>query len=138
MSDPLSISASIVAILQLTATVVQYLHDMKDVFKDCQSLLVEISSVSSLLYTLKDLAKRAHWGDTWLATMKSLMVPKGPMELLNTALEDLASRLVPVDGLRKVGKAMAWPFQKKEIVSILGVIERQKTLFALALQTDHL
>jgi hypothetical protein len=59
MSDPLSISAGIIAVLQLTASMVQYLNEMKDTSKDRQSLLVEISSVSNLLYTLKDLAERA-------------------------------------------------------------------------------
>ena len=138
MSDPLSISASIIAVLELTASVVQYLSDMKDASKDRQTLLVEISSVSSLLYTLKDLAERAEWGDTWLATMKSLMVPNGPLEQFKVALEDLASILMPVNKLMKIGNAMTWPFQKKEIRNILNAIERQKTLFALALQNDHL
>lgn len=138
MADPLSISASIVTILQLTASVAQYLNDIKDASKERQSLLVEISSVSSLLYTLKGLAERAQWGDTWLTTMKSLMAPKGPMEQFKAALENIASRLMPIGGLKRVGNAITWPLQKNEIKDILCVIERQKTLFALALQNDHL
>ena len=70
--------------------------------------------------------------------MKSLNVPTGPLEQFKIALEHLASKLAPVDGLRKVGKALAWPFQKTEIQDILNMIERQKSLFNLALQNDHM
>ena len=39
---------------------------------------------------------------------------------------------------KRLGKAFKWPFEKGEIVDILGSVERQKTLFGLALQADHL
>ena len=55
-------------------------------------------------------------------TIKSLNnTPKGPIEQFGLALRRLAEKLAPVDddGLKKVGKALAWPFQKKEIEGIL-------------------
>ena len=43
--DPLSISASIVALVQLTGTVVEYLHGMKGASEDRQNILSELTSV---------------------------------------------------------------------------------------------
>lgn len=59
MTDPLSTSASIIAVLQLTGTVVQYLNDAKGASEDRQRILAEISSTSGVLFLLKDLAERA-------------------------------------------------------------------------------
>ena len=60
------------------------------------------------------------------------------MEQFKRALEQLASRLEPSKGPKMVGKALAWPFQTEEIKEILSTIERQKSLFDLALQNDHM
>jgi hypothetical protein len=138
MGDPLSITSSIGAILQLTGMVVKYLNDVKDASRDRHTILVEISSINGLLFSLKDLACRAESGETWLATVRSLNVPDGPLERFKWALEQLAARLAPAAGLKNVAKALSWPFQKGEVTTILSTIERQKQLFILALQNDHM
>jgi hypothetical protein len=46
--------------------------------------------------------------------------------------------LIPQKGLKKLSKALCWPFEKGEIKDILGTIERQKSLFSLALQNDNM
>jgi hypothetical protein len=137
MADPLSISASIVTLLQLTGTVVKYINDVGDASKDCARILVEISSVYGLLFSLKDLADRADSQDSGLATLRALAVPEGPLAQLRSDLEQLATRLRPAAGFRRAGKALAWPFTKGEIRDALSNVERQKTLFILALQGDH-
>ena len=43
MADPLSISASIIAVLQLSSTVLRFLVDVKNASADCKSLIREIS-----------------------------------------------------------------------------------------------
>src|ERR1700722_17660266 len=138
MADPLSMSGSIIAILQLTSTVVQYLNDVNDASEERLRIRDEISSASFLLYMLKDRAEQSYSGQAWLSTVRSLSVPKGPLEQFKRALEQLESRLVPLKGLKNIGKALIWPFQREEIKDILSTIERQKSLFDLALQNDHM
>lgn len=134
--DPLSISASIVALVQLTGTVIEYLHGVKGASEDRQNILSELSSVSGMLFILQDHADQQE--DSWSLTLKSLNGTEGPLAQLRTSLELLLSKLVPVKGLKKVGKAFAWPFQKEEIKEILNAIERQKVLLSLARQNDHM
>ncbi|KAK0512604.1 hypothetical protein JMJ35_004621 [Cladonia borealis] len=105
MTDPLSISASIIASLQLTGTIVSYLQDVREASEERQRILNEIT--------------------------KRTAVP------FKQALERLASKLATVTGFQKAGKSLLWPFQKREISEILGIIERQKTYFVLALQNKN-
>ncbi|KAI9770937.1 MAG: hypothetical protein M1840_002641 [Geoglossum simile] len=119
MGDPLSISASIVALLQLSATVIRFLRDVKDAPDDLKRLTIE---------DLVDL------GETGLETVQSLSVLNGPLEQCQSTLKRLTKKLDPASGFRKM---LAWPFQKEEVRDILGMIERQKMLFSLALQNDH-
>jgi hypothetical protein len=138
MADPLSISASITALLQLASTVVQYINNVKDASKNRLRIRDEISSTSFLLYILKDCVQQAHSGEPWLSTVQSLDMPKGPLEQFKGALEQLALRLEPSRGVKMVGKALIWPFKTEEISEILSIIERQKSLFNLALEKDHM
>jgi hypothetical protein len=135
MADPFNVSASIVAFLQLSVTVVKYLSNVKDAPDDIKYLLVEISSIKGLLSILHDFTQS---GETWLATVQSLNVQNGFLEQFRSALERLEEKLASVVGLSKAIKALAWPFQKEEVKDILCRIERQKTFFSLVLQNDHL
>lgn len=136
--DPLSISASIAALLSLTSTVVQYLSAVKGASKESRKVLVEVSSVSGLLYQLKDLAERKREGETSSRTERLLGAPRGPLGQLQTALNELSSKLTPVAGWEKTRRVLVWPFQKQEIKAILDTIERQKSLLGLALQQDDM
>jgi uncharacterized phage infection (PIP) family protein YhgE len=130
--DPLSISASIAALLQLSAKVIKYLSDLENARDDLERLRDEVISAVGLLSTLKVLAATE---DSWLVTVQSLNGRNGPFEQFRSSLERLAEKLPQVVGLKRV---LALPFQKSEINDILCAIERQKTLFSLALQNDHL
>lgn len=138
MADPLSITASIIAIIQLTGTVTKYLSNVKDSPEDRGRLLLEISNLSGLLSTLGKISEESTSDDSWRATIIQLSTPDGPLEQCRRFLQQLSTKLAPAAGLRKFGKSLLWPFQKAEILEILNRIERLKTIFGLALQTDHM
>lgn len=136
--DGLSAAASIIAVIQISGTVTEYLGKVKGAAKDRQRLLTEISNITGMLFIFKDQAEEAEHDDSWNTTLRSLNMPNGPLKQFQTALEALASKLVPADGWKKFSKPLMWPFQEKEIKDILGTIERQKALFNLARQNDHM
>ncbi|KAF7502216.1 hypothetical protein GJ744_006438 [Endocarpon pusillum] len=138
MAEPLGIVASIIAVLQLTTTAVKYLNDVKDGPSERVRILAEISTIRGLLHTFKDFAESTEPGDTSLATIKSLNVPDGPLDQFKAALERLLSKLKPAHGVKKVARALTWSLEKGEVITILSQIERQKALFLLARQNDHL
>lgn len=138
MGDPLSVTASIIAALQLTASAVKAINEIKDASKDCSLILLELNHTNGILMMLNDSVESAKDEPTWLTTIEALAVPDGPLALFKTTLERLLSRVEPVRGLRKAGRALIWPFKKQEVKDILDSIERQKLLFTLAFQNDSL
>jgi hypothetical protein len=134
MADPLSISASILGILQLSAVVVQHINSMKDASEERKKLLNEIGTTSDFLAIINNPVRLTQQGDSW----ESLSKPGGPLEQLEAVLKKLDAKLAPATGLSKIKKAVTWPFKKGEIEGLLGSIERQKTLLGLALQNDHM
>lgn len=135
--DPLSISLGIISLLQLTSTVIQYVVEIGDASEDRRKLLSELSSVSGFLYVLKELSERCKWTDSWYTTIGALNVKDGPLEQFKRNIEHLASML-STNRSMKAQRVITWPFKKGEIKEILQSIERQKSLFMLALQNDHL
>ena len=136
--DPLTISASIIALMQLSSAVIGYLSDVKDSHKEQQKILLEICDTIPMLNILKDQGQKAEDGDEWSSTLLLLSAADGPIQRFREALEWLEHKLAPVKGVKKVGKAIMWPFKKNEIQGILSTIERQKLLFSLARQHDHI
>ena len=134
--DPLSISASITALLQITAKLVKYLSLVNGVAEDRQRILSELCSINCILYSLQDRA--AIEESSWSLMSRSLSAPNGLLALFKDALQILVEKLEPVKGPQKIGKAMAWPFRKDEVHELLSTMERQKSLFILTLQHDHL
>jgi hypothetical protein len=110
MEDPLNISASIIAVLQFTSTVIGYIDEVSTASKDRQRVLLEVCSTQGILSALRDLGENAGWTGSWTLTVKSLNVPGGPLEQFKTALERLALKLKPVEGWKMARRALAWPF----------------------------
>ena len=136
--DPLSTSASIVALIQLSSTVINYLSNVRSCPKELQQIRSETLSVLGILTTLQDQIDQTRPGDPFFPALRSLNVPGGPFEQVHTTLRRLDLKLAPTNGWVKLGKALKWPLQKEEIHEILNTIERQKALFSLAQQNDHI
>ncbi|KAL9040072.1 MAG: hypothetical protein Q9214_004628, partial [Letrouitia sp. 1 TL-2023] len=137
MAEAVSLISSIIAIQKLTGTVIGYLNEVSGAVEERQRILAEIVDTTGLLYMLKDTEEQAKQHDLSTAALASLSGPDGALQKFREALENLACKLRPASGLRKASKALIWPFQKSEIRDILNRMERQKSSFALALQSDH-
>lgn len=135
--DPLTITASIIAILQLSNEVVGYLNDVKNASKDRVKCTVEASNTYSLLVSLRFRLEGSS-NEPWYNAVRALGIENGPLDQFKQALEQLRTRMTGGSTLKKVGDALMWKFSKEEVTSILGRIERLKTLVGVALQMDHL
>ena len=137
--DPLSVSASITVLLQLSSAVIQYLNGVKGASEDRGSILSQLASVHSILLILQDQADQAKYDIEWASTLETLNLSKGPLEQFRSSLERLSAKLAPpATPIKKLGKAIVWPFQKEGVQDLLRSIERQKVLLMLARQDDHM
>ncbi|KFZ04599.1 hypothetical protein V502_10030, partial [Pseudogymnoascus sp. VKM F-4520 (FW-2644)] len=137
--DPLRVTASIIAIVQLTSVIIVCLNDVKGASKDRALCAIEILNVSSLLVTLMYRLDEASSNDGWYMEVQALAAANGPINQYRSALEQLQSKLTSTasSGLKKVSSALTWKFSKGEVTNILTRIERLKSLTQIALEMDH-
>ena len=136
--DPLSITASILAILKLSNDVLKYLNDVKDASKGHTQCALEITNLYSILLQLESRREEGDASQRWYNAVRALGVENGPLDQFKEALEMLQDKLTNGGRLKQVGEALVWKFKKEEVASILGRMERLKTQFEIALQMDHL
>ncbi|KAI9702255.1 MAG: hypothetical protein M1820_006187 [Bogoriella megaspora] len=136
--DPLSITASVVAIIQFTGPVVQYLNDIKDAPKECRHSIIEVSNLNTLLLTLDNRVQESDPSRPWHAAVHALAVPGGPLSQYKQALGDLAARLQRRSAFGKIKMTLTWAFVKDEIERLIARIERLKSLITIAIESDHI
>ena len=78
--DPLSVTASIIAVLQLSTEVLRYLNDVKDASKDRAQCAIEASNLYNLLVKLRFRLEEGDAGQPWYTTVRTLTVENGPLD----------------------------------------------------------
>lgn len=136
--DPLSVFASVGAILQISATIISLLNDIKDKPADARKLILELSSTSGLLQTLRSLGEERQEEAEWPKLWRSLLSQEGPISHLARALAVFRYKLSSSRDLRQTARSMKWPFTARETRELLATIERARSVIALALTADHL
>ena len=136
--DGFSVTASIIAVLQLTGKVIKYLNDVKDAPKACQQCTIEASNLQNLLINLRYHFQTAKPNDPWFITIRALTVENGPLDQYKQVLEQLLSKVEVQHAGQKTRRRLFWTFSKTEVVSILQRMERLKSLVGIALEMDHL
>ncbi len=139
MSDPLSITASLIAVLQLSAEATKYLKDVKHGSTDRVRLRDELRNATCLLEMLKDRVEDSE--DTSSQELKPtacsfLTAPDGPLSLFKSLLEDIIAKLVPRDRLKRIAQPVTWPFDKRDVSGMLDALERLKSHFTLIMQNE--
>lgn len=137
MAEPFGILGAIALLIQSSVQVAGYIKSVKGSSSDRQKLLSEINSTVALCQTLQDFVEMNGEKD-WASTLKLLNNDNGPIAQLQVCLNHLESKLALSSDKDDRMKALRWPFDKKETQDVLGIIERQKSLFQIAQQNDHL
>ncbi|KAL6716111.1 hypothetical protein ACLMJK_005677 [Lecanora helva] len=135
--DGLSAAASIIAVIQMTGTVIGCLDNVINAEKERKRLQDELWGIYGILIFVKEVSNSGQDG-SWNTTLRSLQAPNGPIQTLNSALQSLSERLATTNGAKKIGQRLKWPFKEKETKELFATIERQKGILILARQNDHI
>ncbi|KAI4257784.1 MAG: hypothetical protein LQ352_001499 [Teloschistes flavicans] len=136
--DPISVAASLGAIIQLSLKAAKALKEFKHGSEDRITLREEIRGTTCLLEILRDRVEDAEVGGHDLMSISLLNQPRGPLDQLHRALYQLIKILAPQDHLHRISRALLWPLTKEEVMDLVAIIERQKTAFGLAMQNDNI
>lgn len=138
MAEILGIAGSIIAVIQLTGQIISlgydYIGGVTKASKDLHNLVSELQSLGIVLLAMKEFADAN-------PELKTLELPNrkdGPLPGCRQELQKLQHKITPRKGLRGRLDALKWPLEEKETLRHMTQIERQKSLFSLALTTDHM
>ncbi|OAL24496.1 hypothetical protein AYO22_05285 [Fonsecaea multimorphosa] len=140
--DPASVLglvSSIAGLIETTVKIISYVNDVQNAPTERAQLARHASSLLAMLTDLRYRVEEAKsTSDAWFTALRGLGVSGGPLDQLRDQLELLATKLDPPRGrLQRVGRALTWTLDKKEIEKILEQIEHVEMLVMLALQNDH-
>lgn len=135
--DPLSVAAGIIAVLQKCSKVIKgcdkYDNDVWHVVRDRNKIVEEITSLRSILFSLK---KHADSEDTSKSqsSLYYLDDPDGALIMCKAELAALESKLDPKQGWKA---ALFWPLKEAEVNKTLDRINRFKTTLNVALSVHQ-
>lgn len=112
--------ASIVQVISSTTTVIQYLNDVRKATSDRARLSQEATNLLSLLILMRSVVEEENTEDPWFAHIRSLGVVNGPVDQVKHAMEDLARKLHPEPGMKRLGHNLIWTLDKKECSETLA------------------
>lgn len=149
--DPLSITASVIAILHLSNTVYkaarEYCTGVKDAPKEIKGLLKELETFNDILIQLRDIAARAEKHDkgsamhetshkeALLPSVTKLLEPDAALLLCFAEMQQFMERVACQKSNMK--KILKWPFQKEEIYQTIGRLQKLQYLLEFAIATDN-
>ncbi|KAF7170941.1 hypothetical protein CNMCM6106_005492 [Aspergillus hiratsukae] len=138
--DAVSSAASIIAVIQLTGSLVKLCGGYIREVKDARGEILDLQrAITGLQGTLQDLQKFLQSNNGKVLPTSSRLVTN-----ITDCLSDLRAlevRLDPGNGkrlMRKVGlRALKWPLKRTEVEGVVKNLERYKTSFLLSLQVDQ-
>ena len=129
--DPLSITASIATLLELSNALGRYCISVSRRSKSCERLQRELNNTRVLLEHLDDNASAQHEDKQTIAA--KLKAPDGPLDQLRQLLASLEKTLARCQ-IRS--GALRWPLQEREIQTSIDLLHRLKTFFIWAQVND--
>ena len=131
-------TASIIAVLQLTATLTSYLNNVRNATAEQAKVAVEASNLYSLLTSLRFRVDTAQSTDPWFQQVQKLGFKDGPLDQLKDTLATMVERISPLGKRDQIKSILMWKFTKSEVDEALQRIERLKSLINCALINDLL
>lgn len=151
--DPLSVTASIIAVLQAANAIISICCDYSAAVQgaswELPKVTKEIRSLRDVLELLAALAKRVENADpsaeAKLPALKLLCEPgAGPLAMCKAELESLKTKLEPPKWIGPITskrtalmQTLSWPLKEGEAKKMLQNMEPYKTTLNMALEIDQ-
>lgn len=131
-------TASIIAILELTTTLTGYINDVRHATKEQAKVAVEASNLYGLLTSLRFRVEEVQSEDPWFNQVKLLGRENGPLDQFKEILDKMVLQISSSRKRDQVKSVLTWKFTKLEVEDALKRMERLKSLIQCALTADML
>jgi hypothetical protein len=142
-TDPLSLTASAIALLQISGAIINALYDYrsrsKNAAKDASRIINELNSLRTGIDAIFLLLEAGGEEKTSRGSaLGKLAEAGGPLERREVCLNNLAQKLGPKDGWKAARVAIFRPLKEQEMIKILQDLNSTKTTTQLALAADQM
>ncbi|KAK3722787.1 hypothetical protein LTR37_002359 [Vermiconidia calcicola] len=137
MAEPLSIAASIIALIQITNSAVGYLYSVRGASREREAMISEATNLLGLLNGLRFRVESSNPDNEWFHALRGLATENGALDQCKQALELLLEKLAPSHEKRKMKDALGWRFKQNEVDCILERLGGLSSLVNVALEEDH-
>ncbi|CUS11595.1 unnamed protein product [Tuber aestivum] len=137
MAEPISLAASVLALIHLGAKVYQLCDDYCNVVKESEQDFKKLGDeIRAFDQQLKEIQSLAEQGDDSNPQYPELLEWTRGKSLKDytAGLEELEAKL-NVPGWRKSSRKLLWPFRKPKMERYLGLVEEQRSKLHLLLTT---
>lgn len=155
--DPLSITASAIAIIQVTTDLIDgarsYYKSVKNAREEIAELVHELESFDVLLKTLKDTSQRADALNkqqtdqlvpsvgcqrrvSRLPMLQKMMEADAPLSSCYNQMLLFKTKLTRDQS--RVKRSLKWPFERDEIKAVIKRLRNLKSMLDTAIASDHL
>ncbi|KAK5705823.1 hypothetical protein LTR17_021334 [Elasticomyces elasticus] len=142
MADPLSITASVIAVIQITSKVVSLCYDyragLKNGPKEIKQFTDEIVSFRDSLESISKLVEAEDEASTQLSTISLFTKADGILFTCQSEMTELENDLKPASGIRGVARSLKWPYARAQTEKRVERLGWLKSSLTLALATDHI
>jgi hypothetical protein len=139
--DPLSATASAIAILQITASIIttcyEYRSRVKSAENEARRITNELNDLRTVIDALFLLLQAEPKNYSQSSILGKLSQRDGPLARCEADLTCLQEKLQPKEGWRAAKAAVFWPLKESDVNKLLLNIERTKSNVQLALAADQ-
>lgn len=137
--DGISDAASLAALVELSATIIDYVRKVIDAPIQRKKLLAALIQARGLLSTLVEL-KNELGDEDWSYSIQSLSTPNGPLLTFRELLENMTEKLgiKPGGRITTAFNRLRWPFDQTNLENMISSLEKLKSHFLLAMTNDHI
>jgi hypothetical protein len=139
--DPISLTASAIAILQISGTIINlcynYRSRVKNAAKEASRIVNELNSLRSVIESLFIILEDESAKFTEHSALEKLAQDNGSLTRCISELKALERKLEPREGWRAARAAIFWPLKESDMKKFLQDVERTKSTTQLALAVDQ-
>jgi hypothetical protein len=140
--DPLSITASAIAVIQLSGAIINacytYRSRLRSAAKDTSRIINELNALRTVIEALCQLLNDENeTSPIHESTLSRLSQPDGILATCLASLEQLSKRLEPKEGWRATKATILWPLKESDMKRALQDIDITKDTVQLALAADQ-
>lgn len=139
--EPLSLTASLIAVAQITISIVdtcyKWKSSVRNASKQTSQIIRQLDSPRTVLERLIEIVENEGTGSSRLAAVASLSREDGPFEGCMEGLVALQVQLQPKTGWKAIGNALVWPLKEEETQQVLQGLNDLRATLHFALETDN-